>query len=51
MQNQFPRRLELGRSEYWQVLEMIEGPGGAIYDLWRVFLDIAGPPIADTRLY
>jgi hypothetical protein len=26
-------------------------PGGAIYDLGRTFLDIAGPPIADIRLY
>ena len=26
-------------------------PGGAIYDLRRVFLDIAGPSIADIRLY
>lgn len=26
-------------------------PNGAIFDLGRVFLDIAGPPIADIRLY
>jgi hypothetical protein len=26
-------------------------PGGATYDLGRVFLDLAGPPIADIRLY
>jgi hypothetical protein len=26
-------------------------PRGAIYDLWRTFLDIAGPPIADIELY
>jgi hypothetical protein len=26
-------------------------PSGAIYDLGRAFFDIAGPPIADIRLY
>jgi hypothetical protein len=26
-------------------------PTGAFFDLGRVFLDIAGPPITDIRLY
>jgi hypothetical protein len=26
-------------------------PGGAVFDLGRTFLDLAGPPIADIKLY
>jgi hypothetical protein len=26
-------------------------PGGAIHDLGRTFLDLAGPPVADIDLY